>query len=88
MKRNTYYAIAASVLIFCTIINYGMSNLESTGGTRSHSGGFFGSGGGGRAFCGRQSVIIPASACSYTDSLGMAKIVMPYQPACRLALFT
>ena len=39
MKRNTYYAIAASVLIFCTIINYGMSNLESTGGTRSHSGG-------------------------------------------------
>lgn len=47
MKRNTYYAIAVSVLIFCTIINYGMSNLESTGGTRSHSGGFFGSGGGG-----------------------------------------
>ena len=54
MKRNTYYAIAASVLIFCTIINYGMSNLESTGGTRSHSGGTifgngssFGSGSGG-----------------------------------------
>jgi len=43
MKRNTYYAIAASVLIFCTIINYGMSNLESTGGTRSHSGGLFAS---------------------------------------------
>ena len=31
MKRNTYYAIAASVLIFCTIINYGMSNLGSGG---------------------------------------------------------
>ena len=48
MKRNTYYAIAASVLIFCTIINYGLSNMENTAGTRSHSGGsiFSGSGGG------------------------------------------
>ena len=47
MKRNTYNLIVASTLIFCTFINYSMSSSENTTGTRSHSGGFFGSGGGG-----------------------------------------
>lgn len=46
MNRNTYNLIVASTLIFCTFINYSMSSSENTTGTRSHSGGIFGSGGG------------------------------------------
>ena len=48
MNRNTYTLIVASALFVCTIINYGLSNMENTAGTRSHSGGsiFSGSGGG------------------------------------------
>ena len=48
MNRNTYNLIVASALFVCTIINYGLSNMENTADTRSHSGGsiFSGSGGG------------------------------------------
>ena len=47
MNRNIYNLIVAGALFVCTVINYGLSNMENTAGTRSHSGGIFSGSSGG-----------------------------------------